>query len=151
MVLTLSQIANLELLRMSKSILYRLFGIGKIPQSYDAPLKSEGVILSDEGLKGSVTYLDFRAPGKYSNWRRQWFIASIALTKTRLLAFRLSSPIIDVPITDERFRQLNFSLENAETLLVAFDASLFHNDWSGNIEYRFKTPQAQAFLDKFRE
>ena len=137
--------------KMSKSLLYRLFGIGKIPEQYDAPLKSEGVILSDEGVKGSVTYLDFRSPGKYSNWRRQWFIASITLTKTRLLALRSSSPIIDVPLTDERFHKLNFSLENAETLLIAFDASLFHNDWSGNIEYRFKTSQAQAFLNKFRE
>ena len=71
MVLTFPKLANLELLRMSKSILYRLFGIGKIPEQYAIALKSEGVILFDEGLKGSVTYLDFRAPGKYSNWQRQ--------------------------------------------------------------------------------
>ena len=60
---------------MKKLLLYRLFGIGKIPEQYQSGLKSEGVILSDEGVKGSVTYLDFRAPGKYSNWRRQWYIS----------------------------------------------------------------------------
>jgi hypothetical protein len=66
------------------------------------------------------------------------------------LAFSYSSPIIDVPLTDERFRQLQFSLEDGNTLLVAFDASLFQTDWLGNIEYRFQTPQAQAFLEKLR-
>lgn len=133
---------------MSKSILYRFFGVGKIPAQYEAALKSEGIILSDEGIKGSVTYIDFRSPGKYSGWRRQWYTASIALTQSRLAAYRSTMPIIDVPLTDERFRQLNFSLEENGALLVAFDASLFHNDWSGKIEYRFQTPQAQAFLDK---
>jgi hypothetical protein len=136
---------------MKKSLLYRLFGIGKIPDEYRAALAGEGIILSDEGVKGSVTYRNFRSPGRISNWKRQWYPASIILTRTRLLAFAYSNQIIDVPITDERFRRLQFSLETETTLLVAFDASLFHDDWSGTIEYRFKTPHAQAFLDKLRE
>lgn len=133
---------------MKKTLLYRLFGFGKIPAQYRAALESEGVLLSDEGIKGTVTYRNFRAPGRYSKWKRQWYSASIILTKTRLLAFRHSSQIIDVPLADERFRRLQFSLEDESNLLIAFDASLFHNDWSGTIEYRFKTPHARAFLDK---
>jgi hypothetical protein len=136
---------------MSKSLLYRLFGIGKIPAQHQTALASEGIILSDEGVKGSVTYRNFRSPTRYSNWKRQWYPASIVLTNTRLLALAYSNPIIDVPLTDERFRQLQFSLEEAGTMLVAFDASLFHDDWSGTIEYRFQTPQAQSLLEKLRE
>ena len=135
---------------MKKTLLYRLFGIGKIPAQYRAALTSEGVLLADEGIKGSVTYRNFRSPQRYANWKRQWYTASITLTQTRLLAFQYSNPIIDVPFTDERFQRLQFSLENENTLLVAFDASLFHNDWSGTIEYRFKTPHAQTFFDKLR-
>lgn len=135
---------------MKKTLLYRLFGIGKIPAQYRAALTSEGILLSDEGIKGSVTYRNFRSPQRYSNWKRQWYAASITLTQTRLLAFQYSTPIIDVPLTDERFQRLQFSLEDETTLLIAFDAALFHNDWSGTIEYRFKTPHAQAFLDKLR-
>lgn len=131
---------------MSKSFLYHFFGIGKIPKQFQAELQREGVILSDEGIKGSVTYINFRSPNRTTNWKRQWHTASIVLTKTRLLAFQYSHPIINIPYSDQRFRQLNFSLEDPETLLAAFDASLFHNDWSGNIEYRFKTPEAQSFL-----
>jgi hypothetical protein len=136
---------------MKKTLLYRLFGFGKIPAPYRAALESEGVLLSDEGIKGTVTYRNFRAPQRYAKWKRQWYTASIILTKMRLVAFRHSSQIIDVPLTDERFRRLQFSLENETTLLIAFDASLFHSDWSGTIEYRFKTPHAQAFLDKLHQ
>lgn len=132
---------------MSKSLLYRLFGAGKIPAQYRDAIRNEGVIVSDEGVKGSVTYKNFRSPTRYANWKRQWYPASIALTNTRLLAFAFSSPTIDVSLTDERFRQIQFSLEDENTLLAAFAASLFHNDWSGNLEYRFKTPLARVFLE----
>jgi len=136
---------------MSKTFLYRFFGLGKLPASVLAPLEKESITLLDEGIRATVTYRNFRAPGRYSNWKRQWFSSSIILTKKRLLALRLRSEIIDVPLTDERFRRLQFSLEDENTLLVAFDASLFHTDWSGTIEYRFKTAQAQTFLNKLRE
>ncbi|MDQ3799747.1 MAG: hypothetical protein M3384_09865 [Acidobacteriota bacterium] len=136
---------------MKKTLLYRLFGVGKIPAGARVALESEGVLLSDEGIKGSVTYRNFRSPGRRSNWKRQWYTASIALTKTRLLAFAYSNQIIDVPLADPRFRRLEFSLEAETALLVTFDASLFHADWSGTIEYRFQTPHAQAFLERLRE
>jgi len=132
---------------MKKTFLYRFFGIGKIPAQYGSAISAEGLIISDEGIKGTVTYLNFRSPQRYSNWKRQWYTAAIALTNARLLGFQYSSPIIDVPFTDARFRGLKFSVEDAATLLVAFDASLFHNDWSGNIEYRFQTQFAQELLN----
>jgi len=133
---------------MAKTLLYRLFGIGKIPAQLSAELKSENVILLDEGIPGSVPYLHFRAPGSRSSWRRQWFTGAIALTQTRLVALQYANLGINVPVTDERIRQMRFSKEADDTLLVAFDPALFHNDWSGTIEYRFRTSQAQAFLEK---
>lgn len=136
---------------MSKTLLYRLFGLGKMPAAVANQVKEEGVLLFDEGLKGTVTYLDFRGGGRYSNWKRQWYTASIALTQQRLVALRHSQTIINVPLTDERLRRMQFSLEASDTLLVAFDAGLFHPDWSGKIEYRFRTEQAPAFLNKLRE
>jgi len=136
---------------MSKTFLYRFFGLGKLPASVLAPLEAEGIVLLDEGIRGTVTYLNFRSPGRYSNWKRQWFSSAVILTKKRLLALRLRSEIIDVPLTDERFRQMRFALEDEKTLLVHFDASLFQADSSGTIEYRFQTPHAPAFTDQLRE
>ena len=135
---------------MAKTVLYRLFGLGGIPGPLLARLKGEGVLLLDEGVRGSATYRDFRAPGRYYRWRRQWYASSVALTRVRLVALRRSSPIIDVPLADGRIRRLRLSREGGDTLLVAFDAALFHGEWSGTIEYRFRTPQAQSFIDAVR-
>ena len=131
---------------MAKAFLYRLFGVGRMPRQWRTMLESEDLVLVDEGIAGSVTYRDFRAPGKRFAWRKVAFSGSIALTKTRLLALHYANPAINIPLDDERFGQLRISVEGEETLLVAFDPSLFHNDWSGTMEDRFRTSQAQTLL-----
>ena len=131
---------------MSKTILYRLFGVGKIPAQWRATIESEGIVLSDEGIGGSVTYRDFRSPGRRASWKKSAFSGAIALTRTRLLALQFGNPMINVPIVDARLQQMQFSVEGEDKILMAFNANLSHNDWSGTIEYRFRTPQAQAFV-----
>jgi hypothetical protein len=136
---------------MAKALFYRLFGLGKIPERFMSPLRSEGILAFDEGIKGSITYRDFRAPGKYSSWRRQWFNGGIILTQVRLVSLISLSQAIDVPLTDERIRSMRFSVEKAGTLLIAFDPGLFHPGWSGAMEYRFRTEEAEVFVEKLRE
>ena len=130
---------------MPKSVLYRLFGLGKIPKLLNDTLHIEGIVIADEGVPGSVTYRDFRAPGKYSSWRKQAFIGSVIVTNVRLVALMYSNFAINVPFTDKRIRQLQISVEG-DRLLIALDANLFHDDWSGTIEYRFRTPQAADMI-----
>jgi hypothetical protein len=133
---------------VGKSLLYRLFGIGRISEPLRSQLLKEGIVLMDEAVKGSVTYRDFRAPGKRDLWRRQWYVGSIALTKVRLVTLSNNKPTINVPIADERIRAIRFSVEKSGAVLcIGFDAGLFHEDWSGTIEYRFRTPEAQHFLE----
>lgn len=135
---------------MSKSLLYRLFGVGKIPEHLAAQLKSEGIVLLDEGIKGSVTYLNFSSPTRYCNWKREWYAASIVLTQTRLFALRFSQTIVNVPLNDNRLRSIQFSLETNGILLLALDAGLFRQDWSGKLEYRFRTEHGHSFLNNLR-
>jgi len=135
---------------MSKTLLYRLFGVGKMPAQWRSTIESEGVVLFDEGIGGSITYRDFSAPGRRSSWRKVAFSGSIALTKTRLLALQYANPAINVPLDDPRLHQMQFTVEGEDKLLVAFHANLFHSDWSGTIEYRFRTEQAPAFLNGLR-
>ncbi len=118
----------------------------KIAAIYKSQLQPEGIVLFEEDVKGSMTFRNFRSPGRYSNWRKVLITSLVVLTGKRLLAFKGSSPIIDVPLTDERLRRMEFSVEGEKTLLVAFDANLFQPDWSGAIEYRFKTANAREFM-----
>jgi len=131
---------------MPKSLFFRLFGLGKIPADQLLTLRQEGLLLLDEGVTGFVTYKNFRSPGRISSWRRKGLIASIAITNVRLLAVSLSNPLIDIPFSDPRFGSINFSQVKG-ALCISFDPSLFHHNWSGTIEYRFRTSMAQHCLN----
>lgn len=133
---------------MAKTFLYRFFGIGKLPPELIAEFRSDGVLFTDEGIRATVTYKNFRGGGRISNWKRQWFGAAVVLTQKRLVAFRLRSRIIDVRLDDPRLKQMEFTVEEPETLSVCFDADLFQPDWKGRIEYRFRTPSANGIRDR---
>ena len=109
---------------MSKSLLYRLFGLGRIPKLLNDTLRIEGIVVFDEGIPASVTYRDFRAPGKYFSWKKQAFVGSVVVTNNRLVALMYSNFAVNVPFTDERIRQLQISVEG-DRLLIAFDPKLF--------------------------
>lgn len=130
-----------------KTILYKLFGIGKIHEEVLSHLKSEGIIASDEGTKSTITYKNFRAPGRYSNWKRRWFSGAVALTKKRLVLQQYSQPVINIELTDARFKQIKISLETEDTLLFEFSPDLFLEYSSGEIEWRCRTPHAKIIND----
>jgi hypothetical protein len=133
---------------MGKTLLYRLFGLGKVPKRILPNLEQEGIVLLDEGISGSVTFRNFRAPGRRHSWRRSWFTGSLVLTGKRFAAFAFSKAIINVPLGDDRINELRCSLEGKATLCVHFDPSAFHEGWSGALECRFSTPQAHLFLEQ---
>ena len=132
---------------MAKTLLYRLFGIGKLPAALLDEFAKEGVLHSDEGIRGNVTYKNFRGDGRISNWKRQWFAAAIVLTQTRLVAYRLRERIINVSLADPRIAQMELYIEGPETIAICFNAELFRPEWRGRIEYRFSTPAAAEIAD----
>jgi len=132
-------------------LLYRLFGIGKIPAHAVQQIRREGVLLQDEGIGGCVTFRNFRAPGKRYGWRRTWFSGSVVLTREHFLAFKYSQPIVGVSWNDVKLNKLNCYVDQGDRLCVEFDASTYHQGWSGNITVRFSTPLARAFLQKIAQ
>lgn len=133
-----------------KSILYKLFGVGKICEPFLAELKSQGIIASDEGIKSTLTYKNFRAPGRYSNWKRRWFSGAIALTKKRLVLQQYSQPVINLELTDERLQKIKISLETEDTLLFEFEPNLFLENSTGEIEWRARTSEAQKIFETLK-
>ena len=72
--------------------------------------------------------------------------------KDRLILQKYSMPFINVSLADERIHKLQFSPEEENgKLLIAFDVALFLVNSSGRIECRFRTTQAQLFVDALRE
>jgi hypothetical protein len=137
---------------MAKTFLYRFFGIGKLPKALVEEYSREGLLFFDEGIRGTITYRDFRGDGwRYSNWKRQWFASVIILTEKRFVAYRLRHKVIEVDLDDPRLKQIEFSFEEPETLLAAFDANWFQPNWTGRIEYRFASPVSKPMLERLRQ
>lgn len=136
---------------MSKTLLYRWFGFGRLPKPMMPILEQEGIRLLDEGVGGSITFRNFRAPGKRYGYRKNWFTGSLVVTKLRCAGFAFRRPVINVPLEGPYLDKLDCSLEKEGAVLrVAFDSSDFHEDWSGMIECRFRTPKARHFLERLR-
>lgn len=132
-----------------KTMLHRLFGLGRIPAALAAELQHEGVIAQDEGIRCWLRADRFRRPGLVAVGMARSFTGAIALTGTRIIALRNAGRIINVPFTDERIRQLTVDLPAPDTLRIAFDSSKFHPDWSGTLAYTFRTPRARLIHDTF--
>ena len=130
-----------------KTLLHRLFGIGRIPERYALMLRAEGIVLLDEGIGGSITLKNFRAPSRWHSWKRNWFTGCVVLTKQTFAAFALGKPIIYVPLDHERFSELRLTIVDG-VLFVGFDAAAFNDGWTGMVECRFKTSQAQLFVER---
>jgi hypothetical protein len=113
--------------------------------------QQEGVVLLEAGLKGRITFRNFRAPGRYHGWRRQWFSGSIVLTRQHLLAFAYSKPLIAVAWSDRKTRRLKCEVEGQEKLSLQYDASVFNEDWSGIVTILYSTPMAQEIARQIRK
>jgi hypothetical protein len=130
---------------VAKTLLHRLFGTGKVPRDVVSRLNREGVLLIDEGIGGSVTFRNYRGPGRYHGWRRTWFTGSLVVSRRRLLAFAFSRPLIGVAWDDENISGLECSQDSPGRICFRFEAADFQPDCSGKVELRFATEKAYEF------
>lgn len=105
----------------------------------------EGIVIEDEGIGGSVTFRNFKAPWRRYGYRRNWFTGSVVVTKLRFAAFQFSKPLINVPVDGVSLSKLKCSDENGK-LRVDFEAADFMQDASGAIECRFATEHTDRLL-----
>lgn len=134
-----------------KTLLYKFFSLGKVYEPLLSEVKNEGIVAMDEGIKSTLTYINFRAPGRYSNWKRRWFSGAVILTEKRLILQQYSQPVINLLLTDERLKEIKTSLEGEDKLLFEFEPNLFLQYSTGNIEWRCRTPQAKLIFERLQE
>jgi hypothetical protein len=132
---------------MRKSLLYTLFKLGRVPPKALPALESEGIVLLDEGLRAFVALRNFRAPGRYHNYKNSVFAGSLVLTEQRFAGFAFSKPVINVGLHDDRLRALEISVPRDGVLSVRFDPSVFDLQSSGSVEFRYRTEKALSFLE----
>lgn len=119
-----------------------------MPKDRLPSFEAEGIVLLEEGIGGSITFENFRAPGRRHGWKRSWFTGSLVVTQVRFAAFGFSQPLIDVPLDHDKLRALHVTVDGETRLCIRFDPAVFQEDASGSVTCRFSTPRARLFLDR---
>ncbi|MCG6879363.1 MAG: hypothetical protein LJE96_09490 [Deltaproteobacteria bacterium] len=133
---------------MRKSILYTLFRMGRLPKDMAQILEGEGIVLLDEGIPGSITLRNFRAPGRIHGYKKTLFAGSLVVTELRFAAFAFSRPMVNVPLGDPKLNLLDITIDRRKALMVKFDAHRFHEEWKGTVELRFASSVAHMFVER---
>ena len=132
---------------MGKTLLYKLFGVGRISKKLRPVLEAEGLQVWDEGIGGRISMKHLKAPGKRFLYRTSGFSGFLAFTGKRILAYAYGRPIINLSFDHPHYRDMTFSLSLPERLDVTFESSLFNPDWKGRIKVSFKTEKAPQFAN----
>ena len=113
--------------------------------------QGEGIVFLDEGINGSVTFKDFRAPERRYSWKRSWFIGSIVVTQKTFAVFSLIRLVFLLPLGDGRLSHLHCKLHDRNHIRVSFDASFFNEASNGEVECSLRTHNAAELLELLGE
>ncbi|HSS34129.1 MAG TPA: hypothetical protein VLL27_12695 [Solirubrobacterales bacterium] len=127
-----------------------LFGSGRLPKMVRDQVAGDDVLLLEEGLTGTLTFHNYKAPGKRSKLRKVGVAGAVCVTDRRLLVWGARGKLVDVPRDDERFGAIAVSAEEPDTVLIAWEASLFHDNRSGRVEVRLHPVQAERVVELVR-
>lgn len=131
--------------------LFRFSSLGKFPDEAFDLLRPEAVEKVYERVGASITLIDFRSRRQICAWKRNWFVGSLALASDRLVAFRWNTRLINLKFDDPRCRRVSFDAPGDGRLHIKHDAGLFHSDWSGLIEYRFRLRDATTLAAEVKK
>jgi len=132
---------------MSKSLSFRLFGLGGIPKKARPILEAEEILVSDEGMKGRFVARNVKGPGKRYIRKIEGFSGCLVITKKRIVCYSYGKRQIHIAADDPKLSNLYVDMPGTHTLSISFESSLFQQGWEGVIEFRFHTEEAGPFHD----
>ena len=126
-----------------------LLGNGTLESEVHARLASEGLVLVEENLPGSIRYHNFRAPGKYFDRKIQAQRFGLGLSRKGVALYCRSgrSRVIDSPYDDYRMSAIGVSLDEGEAVVldVDFDRGTVPGV-SGRMIVRVRSPNAARIV-----
>jgi hypothetical protein len=128
-----------------------LLGKGTLKPSLRAALESEGVVLIEEGLPGSIRYSNFKAPGKRFKGKITGECFGLGISTKRLALYCRSGRVklIDQPFTEPRLSALDVSLDGDDgvALRIDYDRAAVPRV-SGQMTIRARTPNAARVVEE---
>ena len=128
-----------------------LLGNGTLKPSLRAELESEGVVLIEEGLVGSIKYSNFKAPGKRFNGKITGECFGLGISERRLALYCRSGRVklIDQPFTEPRLSAIDVSLDGEDRVAMLIDYDRIEVPRvSGQMTIRARTPNAARVVEE---
>jgi hypothetical protein len=130
-----------------------LLGNGTLKPELRAALEAEGLVLVEEGLRGSVRYKRFKAPGRRHHDKITGERIGLGISEERFVVYCRSgsAELIDSAFTNPRVGMLDVSLEGEDKVAIRIDYD--HADVakvSGEITIRATTPNATNIVEELR-
>jgi hypothetical protein len=126
-----------------------LLGNGSLKPELKRELESEGLVLIEEGLGGSVRYSHFKAPGKRFNGKITPERMGIGISKERVVVYCKSgrAQLMNSPFTSERLKSVDASLDGDDKLEIRIDYDTMGEPRvSGEVKLVMKTPNARRIV-----
>ncbi len=124
-----------------------MLGSGRVPDDVRAAATAEGLVFLAEGLPGSITYRDYRAPGQRTSLRKEATTGAILVTSQRLVVWAGRGKNIDVSFDHPLRAAIDVSVDRPDRICFAYDAGTFSAERSGKIEVRLRTAQAPQIAE----
>ena len=98
-------------------------GDGRFDPGLWAVFEGEGLVHIEEGLRGSVRYRRFKAPGRRHHGKVTGERIGLAISKERFVVYCRSgsTKLIDAPFSDPRLGILDVSVEGNDTVSLRLD------------------------------
>lgn len=132
---------------MRKTLLYRLFGVGRVGSELRRELEDEEIVALDEGIGGWIIERNLRSPSRISFYRVRSFTGFLALTHERIRLYAYGRPQINLPLADPRLSDLHVGLPDPGRIVISLDYGLFREGWRGTAEFRLRTDSASRYYE----
>jgi hypothetical protein len=128
-------------------------GNGTLKPKLRAALESEGLVLVEEGLHGSVRYERFRAPGRRFHGKVTGERIGLGISEKRFVVYCRSgsTKLIDSEFSNPRLNLVDVTLEGGDTVQFRIDYDRAdEGKVSGKIKIVAKTPSAATVVEELR-
>jgi hypothetical protein len=132
---------------MSRTLLYRLFRIGRLPRRERERLSDQGLTHLVEGVPLTITWRKFSQAGRRVKLHHQNATGAVAFTQERLRVYAFSKPVLDIGLSDPVAHRVSVTCPNPNALSIRLEARDFQPDASGRITYLLLTAEAAKLAD----
>lgn len=128
-----------------------LLGDGSLEPDLRAALESEGLVLVEEGLRGSLRYNHFRAPGQRFHGKVTPERIGLGISERRFVLYCRSGRVklVDSEFDNPRLSIVDVSLDGDERVAVRVDYDRANEpNVAGQITIRVRTPSATHIVER---